>query len=65
MGKEAIKKNKLRESWRWKNLGKWTGATDVSITNRIKETEKRISGIEGKIEETDTSAKGNRKSKIS
>ena len=38
---------------------------DVSITNRIKEMEKRISGIEDKIEETDTSAKGNRKSKIS
>lgn len=32
-----------------KNLGKRTGKTDSSITNRIKRMEEIISGIEGMI----------------
>ena len=28
------------------NLAKRTGATDISITNRIQETEERISGVD-------------------
>jgi hypothetical protein len=40
-----------------KNLGKRTGTTDASITNRVQEMKKRISGLEGTIEETDTSDK--------
>ena len=30
------------------NIGKRTGTTDTSITNRIKEMEERISGVEDK-----------------
>ena len=36
------------------NLGKRTGTTDISITNRIQETEERISGAEDTIENIDT-----------
>jgi hypothetical protein len=45
------------------NLGKRSGATDASITNRIKEIRERISGIEGTIEDIDTRAKENTKHK--
>jgi hypothetical protein len=45
------------------NLGKRTGTTDASITNRIQEVEERISCIKVKIEEIDPSANGNVKSK--
>ena len=34
-----------------KNLGKWTGTTDASITNRMQEIEERISSAEDRIEE--------------
>jgi hypothetical protein len=33
------------------NLGKRTGTTYISITNRIQEKEERISGLEDMIEE--------------
>ena len=36
------------------NLGKKSGAMDVRITNRIQETEERISGAEDTIENIDT-----------
>ena len=36
------------------NLGKQTGITDASITNRIQEIEERISGVEDTIEEIET-----------
>jgi hypothetical protein len=36
------------------NLGKQTGITDVSITNRIQEIEEGISGVEDTIEEIET-----------
>ena len=42
------------------NLGKRSGITDVSITNRIQETEKKIS-VEDTTEEIDTSVKENSK----
>ena len=45
------------------NLGKRTGTTDTSITNRIQEMEDRISGVEDRTEEIDTSVKENVKSK--
>ena len=35
------------------NLGKRSGVTDASITNRIQEVEERISGIEYTIENID------------
>jgi uncharacterized coiled-coil protein SlyX len=47
------------------NLGKRTvvPTTDASITNRIKEIEERISGIEDTIEEIYVSVKENAKAK--
>jgi uncharacterized coiled-coil protein SlyX len=39
------------------NLGKRSGITDVSITNRIQEIEERISGLEDTVEEIDTTVK--------
>ena len=36
-----------------KNLGKRSGITDISITNRIQEIEERISSIKDTVEETD------------
>ena len=45
------------------NLGKRTGTTDASITNRIQEMEERISGINNTIQEIDTSIKENTKCK--
>ena len=37
------------------NLGKQTGTTDTSITNRLQEMEERISGVEDMVEETESS----------
>ena len=45
------------------NLGKRSGITDVSITNRIQEIKKRISGIENAIEEINTTVNKNSKHK--
>lgn len=45
------------------NLSKGTGATGVSIINRIKDTEDRISGIEYTIQEINASFKENVKAK--
>jgi hypothetical protein len=45
------------------NLGKRSGNTDVSITNRIQEIEERISGIEDKGEGINTTVKENSKYK--
>jgi hypothetical protein len=39
------------------NLGKRTGTTNESITNRIQKMEERITGIEDLIEEIDQSKK--------
>jgi hypothetical protein len=43
------------------NLGKKSGAIDASISNRIQETEKRITGAEDSIENIDTTIKENAK----
>jgi predicted ribosome quality control (RQC) complex YloA/Tae2 family protein len=45
------------------NLGKRTGTTDPSISNRVQKMEERISAVEDTIEETDASIKENVKSK--
>jgi uncharacterized coiled-coil protein SlyX len=45
------------------NLGKRTGLTETSNTNRIQEMEERISEMEDTIGEIDTSIKENVKSK--
>ena len=43
--------------WEIKNLGKLTRTKDASITNIIQEIEKRMFGIEDRVEEIDTSVK--------
>jgi hypothetical protein len=63
VGIEGIKKTQTEEILEMENVGKRTGATDASITNRIQEMEERISGVEDTIEETETSVKENIKSK--
>ena len=61
---EAIKKTQTEDILGLEILGKRTGSTDASITNRIKTMEERISGIEDTIEEIDTSVKENSKAKM-
>lgn len=39
------------------NLGKQTGTTEVSFTNRTQEIKERISGIEDTVEEIDHQSK--------
>lgn len=58
----GINKIKLKENWKIKNVEAQTGRSEANITNRIKEIEKNISGIENKIEEMDTSINKNIKS---
>jgi hypothetical protein len=41
---EITKKSQMEATLEIENLGKRSGITDVSITNRIQEIEKRISG---------------------
>ena len=43
---ETIKKTQMEANLEMENLGKRSGITDVSITNRIQEIEERISGAE-------------------
>jgi polyribonucleotide nucleotidyltransferase len=43
------------------NLGKRSGITDGSITNKIQEIERRISGVEDTVEDIDTTVKENSK----
>ena len=60
---EAIKKTQMKGILEMENLGKRTGMTDISITNRIQEMEERISGIGYTMEEIDLLVKENIKSK--
>lgn len=59
---EKLKKTQMEEIMERKNLGKKTGTTEVSITNRLQEMEERISGVEDTMEEIDVSVKENVKS---
>ena len=54
---EKIKKTQTEGILEMENLGKWTGTTEASITNRVQEIEKRISGTEDTIEEIDSLVK--------
>ena len=54
---ETIKKTQMEANLEMENLGKRSGITDVSITNRIQEIEERISGAEDTVEEIDTTIK--------
>ena len=40
---ETVKKTQIKTNLEVENLGKWSGITDLSITNRIQEIEERIS----------------------
>ena len=63
VGVETIKKTQMEANLEMENLGKRSGFIDVSITNRIQEIEERISGVEDKVEEIDTTVKENSKPK--
>jgi hypothetical protein len=56
---ETIKKTQMEANLEMENLGKSSAVTDVCITNRIQEIEERISGVEDKVEEIDTTVKEN------
>ena len=57
------KKTQIMANLEMENLGKRSGITDISITNRIQVTEERISGIKDMVEEIDTTVKENSKHK--
>ena len=63
MGTETIKKSQRETTLELENLEKRLGITGASITNRIQEIEKRISGAEDTIETTDTTVKENARCK--
>ena len=58
---ETIKKTQREATMEMENLGKRSGATDASITNRIQEIEERMSGVEDTIKDIDTLVKENYK----
>ena len=60
---ETIKKTQRETTLEIEILGKKSGTTDVSISNRIQEMEERISGAENSIENMDTIIKENTKCK--
>jgi predicted nucleic acid-binding Zn-ribbon protein len=60
---ERIKRTQMEATMEMENLGKRSGITEVSISNRIKETEDRLSGVEDTIEDIDTTVKENSKQK--
>jgi hypothetical protein len=60
---ETIKKSQRETTLEIEILGKRSGVIDISITNRIKEIEERISGTEGNIINIDTTVKENMKCK--
>jgi uncharacterized coiled-coil protein SlyX len=60
---ETIKKSQREKTLEIENLGKRSGVTDASITNRIQEIEERISGTEDTIENIHTTVKENAKCK--
>ena len=59
---ESAKKTQTMGNLEMKNLETWTWTSQGSFTNKIKETEEKISGTEGMIKEMDTSVKENIKS---
>ena len=52
---ETIKETQTEGIWEMENIGKRSGAKDVSITQRVQEMEEGISGIEDTIKEMNTS----------
>ena len=60
---DIIKKTQSEAMLEIENLGKKSGNTDASISNRIQEMEERISGAEDSIENIGTTFKENGKCK--
>ena len=60
---ETITKSEMEATWEMENLGKRSGVTDASITNRIQEIDERISVSEDTIQDRETTLKKNTKSK--
>jgi predicted nucleic acid-binding Zn-ribbon protein len=60
---DTIKKTQSEAKLEIENLGKKSGTIDVSISNRIQETEKRSSDAEDSIENISTTIKDNAKCK--
>jgi hypothetical protein len=56
---EIIRKSQMEATLKMENLGKTSGTTDASITNRIQEIEERIYSIRDIKEDIDTSVKEN------
>jgi hypothetical protein len=56
---ETIKKSQRKTTLKIENLEKKSKGTDASITNRIQGIEKRISGVQDDIKNTDTTVKEN------
>ena len=63
MGIEKIKKSQMKVTMATEYLGKRSGSTDDSITNRLHNMEEIISGIEDTRKDINTSVKVNRKGK--
>ena len=61
---EKIKKTQSESTLEIETLGKKSGTIDVSISNRIQETEERISGAEECIENIGTTIKKKKKCKM-
>jgi hypothetical protein len=51
---ETMMRTQIKTILETENLGKRSGITDVSFTNRIQRIDERISVVEDTIEETDT-----------
>jgi hypothetical protein len=60
---EAMKKTQREATLEIETLGKKSGIIDASMSNRIQEMEKRISGTEDSIENTDSTIIENAKCK--
>ena len=60
---ETIRKSQRKTNLETKNLGKRSGVIDISITNRIQEIQKRITGAEDTTENIDSTFKKMQKCK--
>ena len=56
---ETIKKTQMEATLEMKNLGKRSGITDESTSNKIKDIEERISSVEDTLEDIETTVKEN------
>ena len=60
---ESVEKIKTEENLEMKNLGTWIETTETYLPTRVQELEARVSVIEDRIEEMNTSVKENVKYK--